>query len=187
VKRIVAYPERCTACRTCELACALAHVGTDDLAEAIRRGAKPRIYIEPAGPLAVPLQCRHCDDAPCITVCPTGALWRAGEAEPVLVNQQRCIGCEFCVQACPFGVIVLRKSAVPGAPDGVRAVIKCDLCQTRLSQGLQPACVSSCPVAALGFEEVDEQARRARTTTAARTATAENLQPARDDPRVRQA
>lgn len=174
MKRIVAYPERCTACRTCELACALAHAQTDDLVEALfRRGAKPRIYIQPAGEFAVPLQCRHCEDAPCVSVCPTGALSRPSEAEPVLVDQGRCIGCEFCVQACPFGVIVLSKSSVPGAPEGRRAVIKCDLCTDRQRDGQGPACVASCPVAALAFEEVDENARRARAKTAALAVAAE--------------
>ena len=174
MKRIVAYPERCTACRTCELACALAHAQTDDLVEALfRRGAKPRIYIQPAGGLAVPLQCRHCDDAPCATVCPTGALSRPNLAEPVLVDQERCIGCEFCVEACPFGVIVLSRTSVPGAPEGRRAVIKCDLCQDRQRNGLGPACVASCPVAALAFEEVGATARDARARTAKRAAAAE--------------
>jgi carbon-monoxide dehydrogenase iron sulfur subunit len=112
VKRIVAYPARCTACRTCELACAMAHVDTDDIVEAIyKRGAKPRIYLQPAGQLTVPLNCRHCDDAPCMTVCPTEALTRPSLSEPVVVNQGRCIGCEYCVQACPFGVIVLARPA----------------------------------------------------------------------------
>ena len=168
MKRIVADATKCLACRACEVACALSHAGTDDLVKAIfERGATPRIYLESAGKLAVPLQCRHCDDAPCITVCPTRALWRSSLAEPVLVNQGKCIGCEFCVQACPFGVIVLAKSSVPGAPDG-KAVIKCDLCADRLRAGLPPACVSSCPVAALAFVEVDVNARKARARTAAR-------------------
>jgi Fe-S-cluster-containing dehydrogenase component len=108
-----------------------------------------------------------------MTVCPTGALSRPNEAEPVLVDQERCIGCEFCVQACPFGVITLSKSAVPGAPEGRRAVIKCDLCTDRQRHGLPPACVASCPVDALAFEEVNENARRARARTAAQAMAAQ--------------
>jgi len=159
------------ACRGCELACALAHAGTKDLVEAIYgRDAKPRIYIEPAGDLAVPLQCRHCEDAPCVRVCPSGALTRASEASPVLVVHQRCIGCGFCVESCPFGVIRLARSAEPGISDGRMAVIKCDLCAKRLAEGLQPACVSSCPVGALSFEEAEENARKARKWAAAQIA-----------------
>lgn len=164
---------RCVACRTCELACALAHAGTEDLVEAIfRLRARPRIYIEPAGQLAVPLQCRHCDDAPCVRVCPSGALWRPDQSGPVMVSQEKCIGCAFCMEACPFGVITLAETTV-GTEEGLRkAVIKCDLCQSRQAQGLLPACVASCPVGALAFEEVDRQAARARARTAAAAAAA---------------
>ena len=168
MKRIVAYPSRCTACRSCELACALAHVETDDLFEAFYKlGARPRIYIQPAGEMAVPLNCRHCDDAPCATVCPSGALSRPNLAEPVLVDQDKCIGCEYCVQACPFGVIVLAENRAADAPGGSKAVIKCDLCVERVAEGLEPACVSSCPVGALAFEEAGSGAREARAKTAA--------------------
>lgn len=174
MKRIVAYPAKCTACRTCELACAMAHVDTDSMVDAFfQRGAKPRIYIEPAGSLTVPLNCRHCDDAPCMTVCPTEALLRTSGAEPVLVNQDKCIGCEYCVQACPFGVIVLAKSRAADALNGARAVIKCDLCQDRLCQGLEPACVTSCPTGALAYEEAEANARKARARTAALAVAAE--------------
>ena len=159
MKRIVADPLKCVACRGCEIACALAHAETGDLAEAIsRQDLAPSIYIESAGELAVPLQCRHCDDAPCVRVCPSGALSRDGEQEPVLVDQDRCIGCAYCVGACPFGVIRVIS--------GRTAVIKCDLCVGRRAEGLQPACVDACPVGALSFEETEESAKRARLRTA---------------------
>jgi carbon-monoxide dehydrogenase iron sulfur subunit len=162
------------ACRACEFACALAHADTDDLVKAVfEQGARPRIYIESAEGLAVPLNCRHCDDAPCESVCPTGALSRPDKAGPVQVNQEKCIGCEFCVQACPFGVIVLAKCSRPNA-DGAAVVIKCDLCANRLAEGLAPACVSACPVGALLFEEANQGAKRSRALTAARTAAAES-------------
>ena len=168
MKRLVADPLKCLACRACELACALAHTESDDLVEAIfEGGAKPRIYIEWAGGLAVPLQCRHCEDAPCVRVCPTGALSRLGEADlqdegPVLADQEKCIGCAFCVQACPFGVIRIAS--------GGKVIIKCDLCVTRQAEGLQPACVAACPVAALTLEDVAENAKRARAKAAAEVA-----------------
>lgn len=166
MKRIVANPARCLACRSCELACAMAQVDTDDLVEAIALGAKPRIYIEAAGKLAVPLQCRHCEDAPCVAVCPSGALSRPGEGEPVLVDPEKCIGCDYCVQACPFGVIRL----APTPSGGKIAAIKCDLCVTRRARGQKPACVAACPTKALAFEEVEEDVRRKRANTAAAAA-----------------
>jgi len=163
VKRIVADPTKCLACRACEVACALSHADSDDLAEAIfKQGATPRIYIELAGEVAVPLQCRHCEDAPCVRVCPSGALSRPSKAEPVLVDQERCIGCAFCVQACPFGVIRIASND--------KVVIKCDLCVERQGEGLEPACVTACPVGALVFADVDDGAKKARARTAAQAA-----------------
>ena len=168
MKRIVADPLKCLACRSCELACAVAHADSDDLVKAVIEGiAQPRVYVEAAGEMAVPLQCRHCEDAPCVQVCPTGALGRLDPEAPVLVDQGKCIGCEFCVQVCPFGVIRI-------ASDG-KAVVKCDLCVSRLAQGLEPACVASCPVRALTFEEIREDAARRRSQIALRLASGESL------------
>ncbi len=167
MKRIVADPTKCMACRACELACALAHADTDDFIEAIyEQRAKPRIYIESAGGLAVPLQCRHCEDAPCVRVCPSGALLRLSQNEPVQVDQERCIGCAFCVEVCPFGVIMLRECSAEGNSGGKKAVIKCDLCAARQAKGLQPACVAACPVGALALEEIEQGAKRIRATAA---------------------
>jgi carbon-monoxide dehydrogenase iron sulfur subunit len=156
------------ACRSCELACAVAHADTDDLVAAIEQGARPRIFIEAAGRFAVPLQCRHCEDAPCARVCPSGALSRPSVDEPVLIDQERCIGCGFCVQACPFGVVRL----APGPSGDKKAVIKCDLCVKRQAEGLQPACVAACPVKALSFAEVEENAKQARRAAASELARA---------------
>jgi carbon-monoxide dehydrogenase iron sulfur subunit len=167
VKRIVADPQKCLACRACELACAVAHAASEDLVKALAEGARPRIYVEAAGDLAVPLQCRHCEDSPCVRVCPTAALSRPASDGPVLVEQSRCIGCEFCVQVCPFGVIRLAADR--------SAVIKCDLCAARLEQGLPPACVAACPVGALVFEELKQDAARRRAQTALRVLSGELL------------
>ena len=126
--------------------------------------------MESAGKFTVPLQCRDCDDAPCIKVCPTGATSRVSGAEPVLVDESKCIGCAYCVEACPFGVILVVPRDTPGASGGGKAVIKCDLCVDRQAEGLEPACVASCPVGALAFEEVDRGAQKARARAAARAA-----------------
>ena len=167
VKRIVADPQKCLACRTCELACALAHAESEDLVKAVvAAGARPRVYIEAAGQLAVPLQCRHCDDAPCVQVCPSGALSGSTPSRPCWSTRSKCIGCEFCVQVCPFGVIRLAADR--------KAIIKCDLCAARLAAGLEPACVASCPVRASAFEEIEEDAARRRLQTALRLASGES-------------
>lgn len=176
MKRIVADVTKCMACRACEIACALAHSAAGGLLEAIASGARPRIFLEAAGRTAVPLQCRHCEDAPCVKVCPTGALSRAGDSAPVLADEAKCIGCAFCVQACPFGVIRLVKveTAHAGGPRR-RAAIKCDLCVRRQAKGEPPACVSACPVGALSFEEADAVAAKSRARTAAEAAAGAGL------------
>jgi Fe-S-cluster-containing dehydrogenase component len=161
------------ACRACELACALAHADTDDLVEAILvSGAKPRIYVESAGSMVVPLQCRHCEDAPCVAVCPSGALSRPDPNGPVRVDESKCIGCAFCVQSCPFGVIRLARRPGADTSEGQMAVVKCDLCVARQAEGLEPACVASCPVGALALVEVEDSAKRARLRAAAQAAAA---------------
>ena len=100
--------------------------------------------------------------------CPTGALYRDGESGPVLVAKERCIGCKMCVQACPFGVIVM-------GPDG-KGVLKCDQCVERLSKGQDPACVEACPTKALVFADEQEASREKRRKTAAQMVAAQQAQ-----------
>jgi len=146
MKRIVADPAKCLACRACEHACALAHADSKDLLGAIAEGARPRVYIEAAGALAVPLQCRHCEDAPCIAACPEGAIARESDDGAVIISQDKCKGIGACAAACPFDAIKL----VPVAE--IRAAVKCDLCA-----GLDgPACVDACPTSALSLVDRGE-------------------------------
>lgn len=142
--------EKCLACKSCEIACAVVHSESKVLQEAIQESPKPQrmVTVEAAGAFGVPMQCRHCEDAPCITVCPTAAILRHETNGPVLIEQDRCIGCKFCLMVCPFGVIDISR-------DG-KAVVKCDLCIERTSAGEEPACVASCPTGALQFCELTE-------------------------------
>jgi formate dehydrogenase iron-sulfur subunit len=98
--------------------------------------------------------CKHCHNAPCLEACPTGALFRT-EFDTVVVQQDICNGCGYCVPACPFGVVDL--SALDGKAH------KCTLCYDRLKGGLEPACAKSCPTDSIQFGELgDLQARAAR-------------------------
>lgn len=98
--------------------------------------------------------CRHCEHAPCLDACPTGALFRT-EFNTVVVQQNICNGCGYCVPSCPFNVVDLNQL------DG--KAHKCTLCYDRLKGGLEPACAKSCPTDAIQFGEVSElQARAAR-------------------------
>jgi carbon-monoxide dehydrogenase iron sulfur subunit len=159
-KSIAVNIEKCLACRSCEIACALAHSESKVLEEAVNESPKPqrRVTVEYAESFAVPIQCRHCEDAPCITVCPTGAIHRHQANDPVLIDKEKCIGCRFCLMVCPFGVIDVTR-------DG-KAVVKCDLCIERTRAGQEPACIAACPTRALELAEEGELAADKRKRTA---------------------
>jgi formate dehydrogenase iron-sulfur subunit len=91
--------------------------------------------------------CKHCTHAACLDVCPTGSLFRT-EFGTVVVQEDICNGCGYCVPACPYGVIDIR-------PDDGRA-FKCTLCYDRLGAGLEPACAKACPTDSIQFGPLDE-------------------------------
>ncbi|OIN97834.1 4Fe-4S ferredoxin [Candidatus Desantisbacteria bacterium CG_4_10_14_0_8_um_filter_48_22] len=142
--------KKCLGCRTCELECAVAHSKSKDLLGATKESSPPRhnIDVEKINEFIVPLQCRHCEDAPCAKICPTRAIERLGEDEPVLFNKDKCIGCKWCIVACPFGILKMDRKG--------KVIIKCDFCAERLKKGEEPACTSSCPTGALKFVSPDE-------------------------------
>jgi tetrathionate reductase subunit B len=90
----------------------------------------------------IPKLCNHCKDAPCVTVCPTGASYR-NEDGYVLVDHSRCIGCKYCMAACPY--------SVRWVDDSTGEVSKCTFCYHRTSEGLLPACVATCVTGARMF------------------------------------
>jgi formate dehydrogenase iron-sulfur subunit len=96
--------------------------------------------------------CKHCTSAACLEVCPTGSLFRT-EFGTVVVQEDICNGCGYCVPACPFGVIDQRTG------DG--RVWKCTMCYDRLRGGLEPACATACPTKSIQFGELDDLRRRA--------------------------
>lgn len=152
---------RCMGCHSCEVACAVAHSESKELAAAILEEPRPssRVTVEAAGERAVPLQCRHCEEAPCVAICPTEAVEKLGPNQPVLIRQEQCIGCKFCIMVCPFGVITMRR-------DG-KVALKCDLCLDRLDAGDEPACVAACPSGALQFRDIDQWLAQRRREAAA--------------------
>jgi formate dehydrogenase iron-sulfur subunit len=93
--------------------------------------------------------CRHCLEPACVSACPVGAMYRTSEGV-VLYDSQKCMGCRYCMMACPFGIP--RYEWESPAP----LVQKCTLCYGRLEQGELPACVETCPEGVLTFGERNE-------------------------------
>jgi len=101
--------------------------------------------------------CKHCIEPSCVSVCPTGALWKRSDG-PVLYDINRCIGCGYCEMACPWGI--------PQFDEELHSIRKCTMCFDRIDQGLEPACVATCPTDALQFmtrEEAERKAQEAET------------------------
>ena len=103
--------------------------------------------------------CKHCTHAACLDVCPTGSLFRT-EFGTVVVQDDICNGCGYCVPACPFGVIERREGDANTKNVGIAQ--KCTLCYDRLGAGHQPACAQACPTESIQFGDLDELRTRAQ-------------------------
>ena len=136
-------------CRLCEIHCLVEHSRSRKIIKAYKEEfprALPRMIVEERGALSFALPCRHCEEAPCIAACITGAMHRHTTTGAVICDEERCVGCWSCIMACPFGVI-LRDAK------GRRVVTKCDLCPDRDV----PVCVEACPNEALVYEEAPRE------------------------------
>ncbi len=138
--KFVLDPELCTGCRACELACSFAKEGVFSPTKSRIRVVK----IDHEG-VDVPVGCEHCDDAPCIVVCPVKALFR-DERDAVQLDNDRCIGCKQCVLACPFGAVHYDEES--------RQFLKCDLCEG------DPECAKWCFTGAIALKDMGHVSRK---------------------------
>jgi formate dehydrogenase iron-sulfur subunit len=166
----------CIGCKACEVACkewnlvpedGLVWTGHsyDNTGELNANTWRHVAFIEQQKPIRVGGQdfrwlmssdvCKHCTHAGCLDVCPTGAIFRT-EFGTVVIQDDVCNGCGYCVTACPFGVISKREL------DGDGGMHKCTLCYDRLQDGLEPACSKACPTDSIQFGPLDELVTRAR-------------------------
>jgi carbon-monoxide dehydrogenase iron sulfur subunit len=175
---VVVDLSRCLGCRTCEMACAKGHAGFKDIVEAVLAGADltPRVHVVAAGGKAVPVQCQHCQDAPCVAVCPSGALYRDEAGGVVRANVARCIGCKSCVVVCPFGAVEIERK-------GGR-VFKCDMCENTIAEGEDPLCVAACPTRARVVTDLEELSARKRRESAGRALRTEGATRTESAPRT---
>jgi len=129
----------CSRCRMCELICAFHHHG-------VGNPRRARIQVIALGKGEdIPVTCLNCEEPPCLNICPTGALHRPEPEGMVEVQEDHCIGCAMCVNACPVGAMTLDPIA------GLAA--KCDLCQG------DPQCVLYCPAKVLKLTDAGQLAR----------------------------
>jgi Fe-S-cluster-containing hydrogenase component 2 len=136
-RRLEVNPERCDGCRKCETACSVRYRGMGNpVLSSIRV-----IQWEDRG-FYLPVCCRHCQDAPCMAVCPREAIYRDETLDRVMIDYDRCISCKMCVAACPFGAMQF--------DDPRGRVFKCDLCNG------DPQCVPVCDPKAIAYEEADK-------------------------------
>lgn len=153
-KEIFVRLDRCMGCYTCEVACTVEHSRNKNLYSAIseRPVPKKRVYVEWVAPDGrIPVLCRHCEDAPCMHACISGAISRTDEGV-VFTNADKCIGCWTCVMVCPYGVI--------GRHMEEHKAYRCDRCPDRQS----PACVDACPTKALVYRTVEDYSSDVRKT-----------------------
>ncbi|SMC63207.1 carbon-monoxide dehydrogenase iron sulfur subunit [Desulfocicer vacuolatum DSM 3385] len=160
MKSVVLDPEKCVGCKHCYLACAQVHSQSDDIFGAINETPVPRarIFVDivhDQKPFAN--RCRHCEPSPCLSACPSGAIFREEKTESVLIDQEKCINCAMCAMACPFGVIRFYPEA--DMPFQRVVAVKCDNCVDRILENQLPACVEACKTGALVYGEINDLLR----------------------------
>lgn len=164
--------KRCVGCNACTLACKQEN-GTPAGVHYARVVTREVGTYPTTRRTFLPVLCNHCQEAACQQVCPTGATYTRGDGI-VLVDKQKCIGCRACAVACPYmnrHFIAEGALQSDGAPltayEAVKfdafeegTMAKCTLCASRVDQGLEPACVVTCPTEARIFGDWDEQDSR---------------------------
>jgi carbon-monoxide dehydrogenase iron sulfur subunit len=150
MRRVYVKEEVCIGCHLCEVYCQLHQAQSTDLVKAFKSESPrplPRLRVEEKGVISFSVRCQHCDEAPCVQSCLTGALSRDPVSSLVTVDKERCIGCGTCLLVCPLGALRLDMRR--------KKMVKCDLCQ---GEDI-PACVANCPNEALVYAEVPDGSR----------------------------
>ena len=146
--------DRCISCHACEVHCKVhnnvptgAFLGKLITHGPVNKKGLPQI-------LNMFMPCFHCAKPWCVDACPTGAMYKSSDSNIVAVDPDLCVGCKACITACPW--------EVPQWNEETGRVIKCDFCQDRLAEGLEPACVTGCTAKALTFVDANANSRKTR-------------------------
>ena len=147
--------DRCTGCKTCELACKdYKDLGTDvsfrriyEYTGGTWNQQSDGCWHQDVFAYYMSISCNHCENPACTAVCPTGAMHK-NEDGFVIVNEETCIGCRYCHMACPYNA--------PQYDAQKGHMTKCDGCYSRVKAGQKPICVDACPLRALDFAPIDE-------------------------------
>lgn len=150
---VYADKSKCIGCRSCEVACSSVHSGKmGQTVGSIQGEIMPRLFFVHTENENMPIQCHHCEAAPCLKSCASGAISIVDQQ--VIVAETACTGCKSCIAACPFGVIEMLQTKKQGSFAG-----KCDVCRHR-EEG--PACIEVCPEKALRYVDPASEAQKKR-------------------------
>lgn len=166
-EHIQVVPDKCRACRRCEVACIAAHHGMS-FKEAMKHRDElvSRVQVVKAEGFKTTVRCHQCDHAPCANVCPTGALQQDADGR-IIMRVQYCVACKMCIAACPYGTITLDTIGMPSVDgdDGEtlaqrarrEVAVRCDMCRAwRMENGKRiTACMEACPAHALSLVLAD--------------------------------
>jgi Fe-S-cluster-containing dehydrogenase component len=141
---------RCIGCHACSVACKVEHEVPLGVARTWVKYVEKGVFPETRRTFTV-TRCNHCEDAPCVEICPTTALFRRKDGI-VDFDARRCIGCKGCMQACPYDALYIDPQTETAA--------KCNFCAHRVEVGLEPPCVTVCPTQAIVAGDLDDPESR---------------------------
>lgn len=164
IEHIQVVPDKCRACRRCEVACIAAHHGLS-FKDAMKRRDElvSRVQVVKTDEFKTTVRCHQCSPAPCVAMCPTGAL-QQDEKGQIIMRIQFCAACKMCIAVCPYGTISLESIGMPDSKGETMAqrtrrevAVRCDMCTAwRNKEGKKiTACMEACPARALSMVEAD--------------------------------